>query len=649
MDPITVGKKVQELYPEYADKDPGLVGHRYLLKYGDKGLSSLGLEVTTEEEEPVGTSEQLFKKDAASRAVDELERLFGRQDAQNVGTDKDLALAPSATRLGKAKGSAMAFKKSLFDSDFQEDLNTFNAQRDIALGILTQAFGSGTPQEGEAERLIKSAPGPTATDKEAKEWFSSVRTLIGSAADNTKNDVLQAAIRNETPSFTQSTLVPGQDIILDAVNQETGKKKVGQAIDFRNIAQSVADAAPVALGTATGFAGGALGGVGGSIVPGAGTAAGIVGGSAGGVTLGTFAGKAVENTIEDLIGTQDEIPAQQLQDAVSQAGVAGVTDLLLGGGLSIVGKAGNQVIKIAGRSIDDIPLKGLRLNPSQLTNFNKKHGVDAAEFVVKNNLLGEEALERGVEKTIKLQGAFDDLAMNENITIPFEKLKENFASEMRKLAGMSDGGVKTDIVPNVNKTIAKNLLEEWDNIVKQVNQIGIDELTPAQMTRFRKQLDEVIPDSQFINPDVRNTALRVRRIFNETIQDGVDARLIGEGKEKSLKSLGQELSKFYDFLEMAEKQSNLGRGNKLASLIKTLMVGGGASVGATTMGPAGAVVGAGAGLALDALLEDPAVIRALYEAGVLGVEGAKKSSPVMTAISRLTPVLSSSTSEIVSE
>ena len=43
MDPKTIGRKIKELYPAYANAPDELVGQKFILKYGDKGLTSLGI------------------------------------------------------------------------------------------------------------------------------------------------------------------------------------------------------------------------------------------------------------------------------------------------------------------------------------------------------------------------------------------------------------------------------------------------------------------------------------------------------------------------------------------------------------------------------------------------------------------------------
>lgn len=371
-----------------------------------------------------------------------------------------------------------------------------------------------------------------------------------------------------------------------------------------------ADTLPVAGGVLGGIGGGLLGGVAGSIVPGAGTAAGAIGGGAGGAAIGTGAGVAMQNMIQDLTGTQDEAPVEQVGSAVRQAVTAGVLDAATAGTFRLVGKGGGMILKALSKGADDIPLRSLRINPSQLTNFKTKHGIDMGDFVVKKKLFGENAIEEGAKQAGSLQSQFDNLALNENITIPVDKLKERFAKEIKTLAGLSDEGTKDKITPLLNKGIAKNILKEWESIAKQLDQMKVETVTPKQLTEFRRMIDDVIPDSQFVDPSVKNISVRIRKIMNDVIRDGVDSRLIGESTGLSLKELGQELSKYYDFLEAAEKQSNLGRGSLVPNITRLLSVGVGAGLGG--------IPGVAGGLATEAALRSPNVLSALYKTGKVG-------------------------------
>lgn len=115
---------------------------------------------------------------SALNAVDVLEKTFGRGNAANIGTKGDLALGGSGNPLEKILAAGRDKTKGVLDTELTQDYNIYKSQLDIVLGLLTQALGAGVPQEGEAQRLIKSAPSVTSSDREAKQWFENVRQLL---------------------------------------------------------------------------------------------------------------------------------------------------------------------------------------------------------------------------------------------------------------------------------------------------------------------------------------------------------------------------------------------------------------------------------------------------------------------------------------
>jgi outer membrane lipoprotein SlyB len=392
----------------------------------------------------------------------------------------------------------------------------------------------------------------------------------------------------------------------------------------KSFIEKVANASPVAGGIIGGITGGLLGGTAGSVVPGAGTVAGGIAGSGAGTALGTAGGGVIKNTMLDLFGKQKQKPMEQLKDVVKQSAIAGATDVATAGVLKGAGKILKPVAKTVGKIVDDIPLKSIRINPSQLTKWNSKHGGDLSGWMVKNKILGENAIDIADKSADNLQSQFDNFALNENLTIPVTKLRQRFADEIRNLAGVTKEGVKTDIVPSFNKDIASKVLAEWDNISNQLTQMGVDNVTPKQLTLMRRAIDEVIPKSAWTTPTIKNTALRLRSMLNDVVTEGIDSRLIGNKSGLSLKELGKELSKYYDFLDVAERQSNLGRGSMVANLPRILSSGGAGTIGALLGGVPGAIVGGTAGLAGESLLRDPNVLKGIYQGGKV----ASKKLPV---------------------
>ena len=183
MDPIAIGKKIKEAYPQYANVDEAILGQKYLQKYGGavSGIQSgqigikdipeaqrtgvsIGLQgVGYEAPEKSNTTKQSF--DASTNFIDILEKRFmsagggeyAGTGARVSGTKKSLAgelgVNPSAKTYNDArKGFAATLKQLTGDT-----------------GVLT---------ENDYSRLAGLLPSLGATPEEAQNKFSDLRTQI---------------------------------------------------------------------------------------------------------------------------------------------------------------------------------------------------------------------------------------------------------------------------------------------------------------------------------------------------------------------------------------------------------------------------------------------------------------------------------------
>lgn len=145
------------------------------------------------------------QKRTALDAIGVLEERYGRGSASNIGGEGDLSFANgggrgerlSANRQSRRLSSAQKastdnpdkalfglVNKSAINQLIQnpkdlEDLNIYQKDLETVRGIFTQAFGSGTPQEAEAQALMDAAPGIGSSNEEAKAWFRDVRSFLG--------------------------------------------------------------------------------------------------------------------------------------------------------------------------------------------------------------------------------------------------------------------------------------------------------------------------------------------------------------------------------------------------------------------------------------------------------------------------------------
>lgn len=146
------------------------------------------------------------QKKSAQSALGVLEKLYGRGDASKVGGKEDLSLAAGGNLFERATAIAKDWSKSILDPKLKEDANIYKNQLQIALGVFSQAFGSGTPQEGEAKRLIESAPGLKTSNREAQAWFKSVKELLATPEMKIGNSVTTPTIVT-APDGTQIEII----------------------------------------------------------------------------------------------------------------------------------------------------------------------------------------------------------------------------------------------------------------------------------------------------------------------------------------------------------------------------------------------------------------------------------------------------------
>ena len=85
MDPALIGKKIKELYPQYAKVDDALLGQKFMLKHGDKGLQSLGLS-TTDNTKESATLRKEFSKETKDLGFKELQSSWDKvSNAEKTG------------------------------------------------------------------------------------------------------------------------------------------------------------------------------------------------------------------------------------------------------------------------------------------------------------------------------------------------------------------------------------------------------------------------------------------------------------------------------------------------------------------------------------------------------------------------------------
>ena len=475
----------------------------------------------------------------------------------------------------------------------------------------------------EEKRFLKMLPGPLDPDDVIETKLDRLRTELNAVAtgigiksekkiDKEEQTVAEQAtggFQSVEPSALESMSFGQQE---PEIPQEEGR--------VREVAEKVAGATPLVSSIAGGLAGSVAG------------PAGMIVGGAGGY----MAGDIVKQTIRTALDKQDKPVEQQIEDRVKGT-VADAAWSVAGLGigkfvLQPLAKGGGWILKSLVKGVNDFPLKGIRVNPSQLTKFSIKHGEDMAEFMTKRGFLGEDAIELAAKDAAKFQQNFDAIALNKDIKIPIESLGNRFAEEITDLAG---GGKR--VVPSVARDISEKLLKEWQSISDQAARQGRNFITPEELTLFRRTIDDLIPDSQFIEPTIKNVGITLRKIMNDVVAEPKGANLLGIGEKNTMKELGRELSKLYDFLKIAEKQSGLGRGNLVANIPKLFLGGTGAMLGLRIAGPGGAILGGLGGLVGEMSLKDPEILKILLKAAQAGQKVGGVISPTVQKLIRAIP------------
>lgn len=340
--------------------------------------------------------------------------------------------------------------------------------------------------------------------------------------------------------------------------------------------------------------------------------------------IGAGIGKTIEQARDDTPGFQlGEIGKTALQEgALSFAtpfalkgagkvalktGIKEPLEQLLKKGMdpvsNILSKGKGAVKKVIKEKVGDLPLKGLKINASQLSKWKKSHNIDLSKWMNDNKLFGGDAIPKASDIAEKMQDVFDNLALNSKWKIPVKEFNDRFLQEIKKLAP-GRGGADPNLLPSVSgeatdqiklvpkdfKNISKKITEEWVFQLEQLQRQGVTEVTPKILTQLRRMTDELIPKGSFASPGVKNVNFRLRQIYNDIVYKNIESRMLPDVsgvKRDGIRELGKQLNQFYDFLKIAQKQSNLGRGTNLLGLSNLLS----GSVGATIGGLPGAIAG----------------------------------------------------------
>lgn len=342
-------------------------------------------------------------------------------------------------------------------------------------------------------------------------------------------------------------------------------------------------------GTATSLIseGGALGGAAagaaaGSVVPVIGTAIGGILGAG----IGGFSGRLAENKIRDdefrvgdagKEGALSAVLAGPLK--LAKYGTSAGKGLKAGASLesALVGAADDAakfsvkgaVGKKAAQAGDDLITKQFRFTPTQLTNYKKKFGEDAAQTIKKYGITSVDDVNTKAIEPLNKQ--FDEIVASVG-SVSNENLRKAFAKKYQPL-------LKSSVQDN--KAIGQQLKKQSDDILKRYG----DSIDSKELNALRKEFDSLVSyTDRAANPARYGVNKRSADALRDALQDSAKAQGL------PLKEVGKELGKTIKLSEYISRQANLGRGS-LPFGLPTMLGGaaGGAAFGPAGIGTAGAV------------------------------------------------------------
>jgi len=287
--------------------------------------------------------------------------------------------------------------------------------------------------------------------------------------------------------------------------------------------------------------------------------------------------------IDELPQTLGINPESGAGMAVGLAGEIATPDLL---DVVKFGKVASKITSKMGKGVTEtgekLVVRGLKPSPSQQRKFLQETGESLSDFMSKNKITSN-FVEKSSEKLDELQSAFDEIAIKSNKMVSNEDLYKSFAKRIKDF--------ESNIIPSMQgksediKSVFNNLINKYlPNLagdIKSGRKLGKASFNVGDLTKERKVIDKALKENQYQLPIEQASYLRsVRDALQETIQEATKGLTY---KGKNLKELGRELSKFYKFQDIAEKQAGLGKGTLMPGLTDLLAMGTGSLYGQDPM------------------------------------------------------------------
>ena len=190
MDPVTIGKRIKQYYPDYADVDDAELGNKYLQKYGAAAESVKGGYQTIQQlPEKQRTAVGAFGKELGLEptAKEETKPEEVRKQEQKLGTievsvselEKQLNQIGGASR-GKLGGTLGKLLAGATGGEVATDVADYEALRKALIGPLARGISGevGVLTDRDIARAEGLLPKVTDAKKLAKRKLDNLRSLI---------------------------------------------------------------------------------------------------------------------------------------------------------------------------------------------------------------------------------------------------------------------------------------------------------------------------------------------------------------------------------------------------------------------------------------------------------------------------------------
>lgn len=568
------------------------------------------------------------QKRVALGALNLLEKRFGRGAIANIGTGKDLSFAGTGGNIARLKGRVKQAAVAVgHDPKLREDIKIFQQAFSTFLPTFTQAFGSGTPQEAEATRLIENAPGPGSSDREAKAWFSDVKLLLGGLPEKPPVD-LGGVPKVPTDLGERPPTLPGEQPPALGM-PEAGITPPGGEVPTLDLTVGAREPPPLSelpshilpsakrqvqstldmllhpIQTAKGLVtlAGGVGEVlpGGALVTEAKEAMGIPSQRPAVDAVADFymqrygsLDAAQTTVVEDPVGVLLDIStvlslggaavgeigkAQQISKLAKVGEITAKTGGLLDPlevGLKGIQKVNTQVGKLGIKGLNkvddiatDLPLRGIKVSPTKQADFAEITGKTMPTFIDEFKL-GADPIGKADNLLDVKQARFDEIALRTDVMVDNSEVVRAFDSRINEL---TTGLNRAD--PSLQRTAAQ--LEEFKNgFVAAQGEVGTSSL--EDLTTIRRRIDKSVKTKKawLTDPDTAAASVQTRRVYQDTIVDVAEGA-VAQGKE--LRQLGTDLHDIHTFLDYTKRTAAVPAKGRLMPFLRGAYMGGGVATG----------------------------------------------------------------------